>query len=383
MTKPPNKILDKLALLNKTITQMTFKESNTEIIKDLTEFSIKVFKADFGLALGKFDDSQKYGLVYQSKNTPKEFIVLKKESSKNKIIPINYGENIYGSIILSYKKPRNFNAEELQILDLISHMSAQAITIRWLIDNERKTLALAEKQKVVEVLLAEEKLKTQFIANTTHEFRTPLAIIRGNVELALASKDPKDILRTLKVVNSETVVLSQMIADLVILTSNNKASKTINLTELNLDEIIETLTKRLKLIANKKNITIKIKKAKLREATINGNPKLIERLFLNLIENAIIYGKNKGNISINLATDKKNVIVKIEDDGMGISKEDLPHIFERFYRADKAHSDQGEHSGLGLAIVERIAEMHQGKVEAESTAGKGSTFTVSLPLSRT
>jgi signal transduction histidine kinase len=98
-----------------------------------------------------------------------------------------------------------------------------------------------------------------------------------------------------------------------------------------------------------------------------------------LIDNAITYGKEGGKIKIHAGDKKDKVVVEIADNGIGISKDDLPHIFERFYRADKSRNSEGKHSGLGLAMVKWITDLHGGKVEVKSTEGVGTTFTVTLP----
>jgi len=407
-------ISKKITLLNKTALYSMTEKNSKVIIKKFTEAGIKVLEADFGWAWWKFNETDNFHLAYKSPKTPYtpsnprekagNYIAMKtkrpffdstvkkksyKELSISRymksyiIVPIYFGKYVYGTVVLCYKKSHIFTEEELTLANALGNSTAQSITIHRLVENEHEALIAAEKQKATEVLLKEEKLKTEFIANTTHEFRTPLAVIRGNVELALQNKEPKEMLRTLKSVNAEAIHLSNMLADLVLIISRKNTPNAAKFTPLDIQKLIASLMERLKPVANKKNITISLSPKKAGEILVLGDSKYLERMFLNLIENAIIYGKNNGKAQIEIYKHKSSVIVKVKDNGEGISEKDLPHIFERFYRADKAHSAYGEHSGLGLAIVERIAEMHQGKVEAESTAGKGSTFTVSLPLSRT
>ncbi len=126
------------------------------------------------------------------------------------------------------------------------------------------------------------------------------------------------------------------------------------------------------------NISIKINE--LPKVKIVGDDFYLERLFTNIISNAISYGEQNGNIAISGKETKENIQIIIHDDGVGISEKDLPYIFERFYRAEASRSKDFGGSGLGLAIVKWIAEAHGGTVTAESTPGKGSTFTVMFPL---
>jgi len=119
---------------------------------------------------------------------------------------------------------------------------------------------------------------------------------------------------------------------------------------------------------------------KLKDLKIMGDEKYLEKLFINLFRNAIIYGKENGTIIVDIEKVKNKAIIKITDDGIGISKADLPYIFERFYRTDKARMMTNIGTGLGLAIAKSVAESHGGTISATSTEGKGTTFTVELPI---
>jgi signal transduction histidine kinase len=113
---------------------------------------------------------------------------------------------------------------------------------------------------------------------------------------------------------------------------------------------------------------------------IIGDKDSLEKMLVNLINNSIIYGNNNGHTEIELRKSKSYINIDVIDDGIGISKEDTPHVFERFYRADKSHNSAGNRSGLGLAIVKWTAEVHGGEVVVKSNKNQGSTFTVTLPI---
>ncbi|HTD18564.1 MAG TPA: ATP-binding protein, partial [Ktedonobacteraceae bacterium] len=115
-------------------------------------------------------------------------------------------------------------------------------------------------------------------------------------------------------------------------------------------------------------------------ANVLGNADQLKQVLVALLDNALKYTPYEGTISLSLTTDERFAIVKVSDTGIGISPDDLPHIFERFYRADRTRSRERGGSGLGLAIVQSIVQEHQGTIEVESTPGRGSTFTLSLPL---
>lgn len=391
-------IPQKITVLNETILDSMTEKDATAIVKNFTESGIQILEADFGFAWWKFGDSDEFKLAYKSPNTPYEPFMPRKKAShytsikKKKpifdsnvsgkkygtsdispfmksfvIIPIYHKKHIYGSLTLCYKKRHVFSEEELTLAQAIGHAAAQAITIHRLVQTD--------------ILLAQERLKTEFIGNATHELGTPLAIMRGNVDLALMNKSNlKFAQNALKGIDVEIKILSDILKDLVLLTSPNKdINHIISQEPVNITKFIATLAKRLKTVARGKKIKIKIKNEKL-NIFVSGDEKYLEKLFSNLIKNAITYGKKNGNIIIDFVKKPNTVAIKIADDGIGISKEDLPKIFDRFFRGDKAHTHkQGNHSGLGLAIAQWVTELHGGTIEAKSVQGKGSTFTVTLP----
>ena len=166
-----------------------------------------------------------------------------------------------------------------------------------------------------------------------------------------------------------------------ILTLDNKENKlAIYNNRVNLNDLLRKIVRRLESIAQEKNMSIDFKKEQI-DFFIFGNKEHLEKLFLNVIKNAINYGKNNGKISIKMLKEKDTIKTEITDNGIGISKEDLPKIFKRFFKSEKAHKySSDKHSGLGLAISKRVTEEHGGNIEVKSIEGKGSTFTVSLPV---
>lgn len=236
-----------------------------------------------------------------------------------------------------------------------------------------------------------EKAKGEFIADATHEFRTPLAIIKGNVDLALRSKknDYKSAIKTLKAIDIEVKHLSSLLSDLTMFTSDNnkyhrrstdyRQQKVIVLQKIDIISVIKSAVERCKTLAGKKNITIKILST-FPNVKLMGDKSYLEKLFVNIINNAITYGKENGKITI-LGEKSANAIkVKISDNGIGINAEDLPRIFDRFYRAENGRVGNSVGTGLGLAISKWIVEAHGGSIVAESLVDKLTVFTVTLPL---
>ena len=376
-----NKLLvKKFTDLNKASMHSMEDGSNASIIKNFTEESIKLLNADFGFAWGKLD-SEIYELIYKSPDTPYPPRIEEKRDNTH-MISIRYGDHVYGSIVLGYNNPHNFTEEELMLSDTIGDTIAHMVTINWLVEKEQKALALVEKQKETEVLLAQEKLKTEFIANAVHEFRTPLAIMRGNVELALLDKNHniKSAERALKITNEEIQHLSGLLMDLAVLTSPKENRKQmLHLVEIDIGLYLKELTERLKVLIKNKKISLKIT-GSASKSIIKGDKKYLEKLFMNLIRNAILYGKEKGHVTVDIKKDKDTVTVEVIDDGVGITKEELPRVFERFFRTEKAREMSDIGTGLGLAISKWVVDAHGGTIGVESIEGKGTTFTVVLPI---
>ena len=243
---------------------------------------------------------------------------------------------------------------------------------------ERKKLELA---KETSRLLEEERLKVESIADATHELRTPLAIIKGNVDLAMRSqlKNPKPPKSALRAINYEIKHLSSILTDLTLITSNKVELKNkIIYNKVNLRLLLVRVIGRCTTLAYKKNISITANK--IPDLTIFGDKAYLEKMLANLIKNSIDYGKENGHTEILAKESKGFIIITVTDDGSGIAEEDLPHVFERFYRADKFQSSGGSGTGLGLAIVKWIAEVHGGEVSVKNLGNAGSVFKVSLPI---
>jgi len=244
---------------------------------------------------------------------------------------------------------------------------------------ERKRIDLIKETKR---LLEEEKVKVRSIADATHELRTPLAVIRGNIDLALRNKgkNKKSANSALRAIDYEIKHLSSILTDLSLLTSKSWELKSrISYEKVNLQSLINIVIKRCKALSYKRNISIESKN--IPNLTILGDRIYLEKMLVNLVKNSILYGHQDGHTIVNVKKIKQHVVISVTDNGIGISKEDLPHIFERFYRVDKFHRSGGNSIGLGLAIVKWIAEIHGGEVSARSVKGKSSVFSVSLPIS--
>jgi len=228
-------------------------------------------------------------------------------------------------------------------------------------------------------------LKTRFIADASHELRTPLTIMKGNLDLLLKSNvfdaESKAMVNT---VEEQVDYMAKMLVDLTMLAKGDKNFSDFKMHKFDFVKLIEDIANVFNVVAKKYNINLTFgKQRSLDKIIVKGDQDKIERMVNNLVSNAIKYNKkdDSGWIKIFLKKRNNRILMSIEDNGMGIPKKDLPYIFERFYRTDKARAKQeeGDGTGLGLAICKWVAETHGGKITVESKAGKGSVFNVFLP----
>lgn len=227
-----------------------------------------------------------------------------------------------------------------------------------------------------------ETMRRDFVANVSHELRTPITSIKGFIETLLngAMKDPEDTERFLGIIARQADRLNSIIEDLLSLSRIEQDSEQqgIVLKETELRPLLESAIQNCSSQAAKKNIRIELDcDASL---TVPLNPPLIEQAVVNLVDNAIKYSDDNTRICVAAARTPRQVLLTVSDQGRGIDAEHLPRLFERFYRVDKARSRQMGGTGLGLAIVKHIAQAHGGRVDVQSTVGKGSVFRIHLPL---
>lgn len=221
--------------------------------------------------------------------------------------------------------------------------------------------------------------RNQFVSDASHELKTPLASMKILSESLLSQPDaPAELYREfLGDINSEIDRLSLVINDLLTLVKTDKGMETLIIGDVELGELIKRITTTVAPLAQKKHITIAYQ---YRDVTVRADELRMQQLFTNLIDNAIKYSPENTTITVDLSKTLENAVVSVSDEGIGIAKEHLPHLFERFYRVDKARSRQAGGTGLGLSIVKQIVDQHGGTIEVESTEGKGTSFTVTVPL---
>lgn len=217
----------------------------------------------------------------------------------------------------------------------------------------------------------------RFVADASHELRTPLSIIRGEADVALSQeRSTVQYQQSLAIVLDESRRLSRLVDDLLNLARADAGHVKLQVREFYLNDLLADCCRSVHGLAAVRNITIECRSGA--DLQFRGDEELLRRLVMNLLDNAIRYTPPGGKVDAALESDGDRVRIRVSDTGAGIPAEAAPHIFERFYRADKARSRQDGGFGLGLAIVKWIAESHNGAVELSSRNGAGSAFTVTL-----
>lgn len=224
-----------------------------------------------------------------------------------------------------------------------------------------------------------EMIRRDFVGNVSHELRTPLASICAMAETLKdgALNDPSVSDRFLKIIITEAQRLTRISDDL--LTLSRAESQPSPMSGFNLYELFEEIVSHMQQQADRAGVRLVLEIP--REITVHANLDQIEQVLVNLLDNAIKYTPNGGSVRLTAERNEKHALIHVMDTGIGILSEDIPRIFERFYRVDKARSRQSGGTGLGLSIVKHIVEAHSGEVSVDSVYNRGSTFSFSLPIS--
>jgi heavy metal sensor kinase len=224
----------------------------------------------------------------------------------------------------------------------------------------------------------------QFSGDASHELRTPLTILRGETEVALRwAKKPEEFRDMLQSNLEEIDRMERIIENLLVLSKDEAGELVLEIKEFSLSDLVQALYLQGRTLGEAKQISVDLRVGINEELFILGDELRLRQLFLNLIANGIKYTPEGGSIELALLREDGMARIDISDTGIGIPGEALPHIFDRFYRVDKARNRMDGGSGLGLSIARSIALAHGGNLSAKSTFGHGSTFTVLLPLAGT
>ena len=262
----------------------------------------------------------------------------------------------------------------------ISRMSKGDLSARVRVRGKNEFAGLARAfNSMSERLEQLDASRSQFVSNASHELKTPLSTMKILIE-TLMYQDPMDPAMTkefLTDVNKEIDRLNGIVSDLLTLVNIDSGMK-LNLQELDIGGLLQEQVKRLSPLARENGIELDCQLKELLD--VNGDALKLQQVVYNIIDNAIKYTPRGGEVHCTLNRAGKKAIIRVQDTGVGIPEADLPHIFDRFYRVDKARSRETGGTGLGLSIVKQFVLLHGGNITAKSAPGKGSTFVIELPL---
>ncbi len=304
-------------------------------------------------------------------------------------VPILLEKEVIGVIKVDSDELGRFKNEDAELMVILANSATVAISNSQLYERvkdlnknlEEKVQLRTEELKIINQKLEKSiELKSQFIADASHELRTPLTIMKGNLDIALLDEKAKtkELKETLRSIDQEVEHMSGILADLMVFTHAGSGKLNIKKTTANLSNLLKTAAQSMEILAKEKNIKIEVDANGVASVMIDENKFL--KLLLNLISNAIKYGKEKGWVRLSTENNAEEIRVVIADNGIGIPEDELPFVFERFYRVNKVRTrEKIGGSGLGLAICKSIAEAHGGYIDVQSKLGEGSQFIIHLP----
>lgn len=224
------------------------------------------------------------------------------------------------------------------------------------------------------------KLRNDFVANVSHELRTPLAMLQGYSEALVDDMVSSEEERTelAKIIHEESLRMGRLVNDLLDLARIQAGHVELNLTEQPLEPIVRHTIHKFANMAKEEGITLREEIGQLKNQYEVDEDRL-EQILTNLIDNAVRHTPPKGSVTVSVKEDEGGALISVKDTGQGIPEEDLPFVFERFYKADKARTRGKAGTGLGLAIVKDLVEAHGGHIDVHSKVGAGTTFSIRLP----
>lgn len=284
------------------------------------------------------------------------------------LIPI--GGRVSKKLLLPVKK-MNETIENISVQDLNTRLNVSGSK------DELKDLAKTFND-MLDRLQRTYEAQNQFVSDASHELRTPIAVIQGYANLLDRwGKEDKEVLdEAIGAIKSEAEAMKTLVEQLLFLARSDKHTQKVEMADFKVNELIGEVVKETKLIAPNHEIL----NMHNEEIIINGDRSLLKEALRVFIDNSIKYTEEQGTIKINSYVKGKKLVLEVEDTGAGISKEDVPFIFDRFYRADKSRTKESGGTGLGLSIAKWIIIKHKGKIEVQSKLGHGTKITILLPL---
>lgn len=293
---------------------------------------------------------------------------------------------IFSFLVLQYRVERFIYRRIKKIYDDVSFLESGAFmdqpvtTDMETLSREVKKFA-TDKKLEIEMLQIREEYRREFLGNVSHELKTPLFTVQGYLSTLLDGAMEDKVIRKKYLKRAEKGVerLIRIVEDLDMITKLEVGDLNLNISEFNIVELIQNVFDLLEMKAEEKNITLSFESANPRPFFVKADRDRIQQVVENLIVNSIKYGKEGGFTEVAIINlTKKKILVRVTDNGEGIEKQNIPRLFERFYRVDKSGARSEGGSGLGLAIVKHIIEAHKEKIYVESEFTIGSEFSFTL-----
>ncbi|WP_409417551.1 sensor histidine kinase [Flavobacterium sp. PS2] len=292
----------------------------------------------------------------------------------------------FSFMVLQYRVERFIYRRVKKIYDEVSLLESSTL-INQPITTDMETLSrevkkfATDKKLEIEMLEIREEYRREFLGNVSHELKTPLFTVQGYISTLLdgAMEDKTIRKKYLKRAEKGVERLIYIVEDLDMITKLETGDLNLIITDFDIVELIQNVFDLLEMKADKKKIKLTYEKKILQPILVKGDKDRIQQILENLIVNSIKYGKQGGTTEVGVVNlTKKKVLIRISDNGEGVEKQNIPRLFERFYRVDKSGARSEGGSGLGLAIVKHIIEAHKEKVYVESEFGIGSEFSFTL-----
>ncbi len=271
--------------------------------------------------------------------------------------------------------------DDVSLLESSTFLNQPITTDMETLTREVKKFA-TDKKLEIEMLKIREEYRREFLGNVSHELKTPLFTVQGYISTLLdgAMEDKNIRKKYLKRAEKGVERLIYIVEDLDMITKLEVGDLNLEFSQFDIVDLIQNVFDLLEMKADKKKITLAFENYHIQPIFVKGDKDKLQQVIENLIVNSIKYGKEGGLTEVSVINlTKKKVLVRISDNGEGIEKQNLPRLFERFYRVDKSGSRSEGGSGLGLAIVKHIIEAHKEKIYVESEFGIGSEFSFTLP----
>lgn len=350
------------------------KSPNTMLSEDKGVYNSKRFSIENNGTIVGYIDIGQYSSVLFSKED------LNFKTSINKSIIVSGFFTLIIIILISLYFSKQFSIPIKEVAKMSMRLSKGDFKIQ---SNKKSNIEELENLRISINLLSDKlnqqnMLRKRLISDISHEIRTPLNVLQNNLEAMIDGVFPVTTDR-LNYLNEEVIRFSRLLNNLNTLKEFEAESIELNLETIHLDELMEDIYQDFYSAFESKNIKFNYKVQPNRDYIIKADKDKLKQVFINLISNSLKFVQSNGCVVISLKSDKENIIIQIQDNGVGIKKEDLPFIFERLYRGDKSR-EQIEGTGIGLTIVKNILELHCATIEVESKEGEGTIFTVNFNL---